>query len=327
MHEGQVIEEIAEEAGKSVVSIVTKRRTLQTNLLGESSEREDGSAGTGVIISNDGLILTNKHVVAEGTNDVQVIAANGDIYNNVTIIGRDPLNDLAILKVAKPKNFSAVKLANSDNVKTGQKVIAIGNALGQFQNSVTAGIISGMGRPVEASDQSGRNIEQLTNLFQTDAAINSGNSGGPLLNFDGEVIGINTAIAQDAQSIGFAIPINEAKGIIESVKSTGRLSRPFIGVRYINVTPNLADQLNLPVKQGAYISDEEGSIITGGPAAKAGIEPGDIITKINTITLDARTSLTTAIGRFKVGDRITVTILRGDRERTVTLTLEEAMRD
>lgn len=320
VQEGDLIADVAKELDNSVVSIVTRQVTSDMFL---GAQQEQG-AGTGVVIDNKGLILTNKHVVPSGTDRVQVVAADGTTYNGVEIIGRDPLNDLAILRVKNADKLSPARLGNSDNVRTGQKVIAIGNALGQFQNTVTSGIISGLGRPVAAQSERGAEVEQLTNLFQTDAAINSGNSGGPLLNYNGEVIGINTAIAADAQNIGFAIPINEAKAIIVSVQSTGKLSRPYIGVRYVSLTPALARQLNLSIDQGAYIPEETGSIVRGGPADKAGLRAGDVITKVGDQTLSARSSLVSLIGRHAVGDTINLTIIRGGKEQTLEIKLGEA---
>lgn len=319
VQEGEVIEEIAQKVGRSVVSIVTERQS--TGVFGSGPQ---GGAGTGVILDDKGLIITNRHVVPQGTSRVRVVAYDGTVYDSVRLVGRDPLNDLAILKVNNPKNFVPATLGDSDKVRTGQKVIAIGNALGQFQNTVTSGIISGMGRPVTAGDSTGANVEQLSNLFQTDAAINSGNSGGPLLDFNGAVIGINTAVAADAQNIGFAIPINEAKVIIESAKETGKVSRPYLGVRYVALTPALAQQLEIEQTQGAYISDERGAIVSGGPADKAGIRQRDIITKVGTIELDSRNSLTSAISRHKVGDTVNITIIRGGQARTISVELAEA---
>ena len=324
VQEGEVIADIAEEVGPSVVSIVTKQQSEVRSLYYGSRIRNTQAAGTGVIIDSNGLILTNKHVVPEGTNNVQVVTDDGEVYEDAEIIGRDSLNDLAILKVNNAKDFKPAQLADSDSVRTGQKVIAIGNALGQFQNTVTSGIISGMGRPIEASDESGAGAEQLTNLFQTDAAINSGNSGGPLLNFNGEVIGINTAVAADAENIGFAIPINEAKGIVESVQTTGKVSRPYLGVRYVMLSASTAKELDVSTTRGAYISTDEGSIVSGSPAEKAGLKPGDIITKVNNITLGNTIPLASAIGRFKVGDTVELTVVRSDKEQKVKATLTEA---
>ncbi len=324
VQEGEVIADVAQKVSPSVVSIITEQQSTVESLYFGSRTKSSQAAGTGLIIDANGLILTNKHVVPESTSSVQVVTSDGVVYDKVTIIGRDPLNDLAVIKVTEPKNFQAASLANSDAVRTGQKVIAIGNALGQFQNTVTSGIISGMGRPVEAGDEDGTAIEQLSNLFQTDAAINSGNSGGPLLNYSGEVIGINTAVAEGAENIGFSIPINEAKGIIESVKTTGKVSRPFLGVQFVMLTSATAKELNLTVTQGAYISDVAGSIVAGGPAQKAGIQARDVIIRVNDITLDEKTPLSSAISRFKVGETVQLTVVRGGQERTLAATLTEA---
>ena len=324
VQEGEVIASVAEDVSPSVVSVVTSQQSSVSSSLYGNRTGTTQAAGTGLIIDSNGLILTNKHVVAEGTTTLEIVTSDGTRYDDVDIIGRDSLNDLAILKVNQPKNFNAAKLANSDAIRTGQKVIAIGNALGQFQNTVTSGIISGIGRPVEAGDGSSGSVEQLTNLFQTDAAINSGNSGGPLLNYNGEVIGINTAIAADAQNIGFAIPINEAKGIIETVKSTGKLTRPFLGVQYVMLTAASAKELNLPVTKGAYVSTDSGSIVSGSPAEKAGLKAGDVITRVGSIDLTDSISLASAVGRSKAGDTVALTVLRSGKELKLKATLVEA---
>lgn len=324
VQEGEVIADVAQKVSPSVVSIITQQQSTIRSLYFGNRTQTSRAAGTGLIIDSNGLVLTNKHVVSEGTSSVQVVTSDGTSYDQVSVIGRDPLNDIAILKVANPKKFVPAVLGDSDSVRTGQKVIAIGNALGQFQNTVTSGIISGKGRPVEAGDESGTITEQLTNLFQTDAAINSGNSGGPLLNFNGEVIGINTAIAADAENVGFAIPINETKGIINGVKANGKVSRPYIGVVYTSLTPDVAKQLNISTTKGAYINTDEGSILSGSPAEKSGLREGDIITKVNNVELSTTTSLTSAVGRFKVGDTITLTVIRAGKSTNIKITLAEA---
>lgn len=323
VQEGEVIADVAQEVSQSVVSIMTEQETTIESLYFGRRTTTSQAAGTGVIIDAAGHILTNKHVVAEGTSSVTVISSDGAEYS-AKIIGRDPLNDLAIIKAENPKDFVPARLADSDGVRIGQKVIAIGNALGQFQNTVTAGIISGMGRPVAASSDRGNGTEQLSNLFQTDAAINSGNSGGPLLNFNGEVIGINTAVAADAQNIGFAIPINEAKSIIASVQKTGKVARPFLGVQFVMLTSAIARQLELSTTEGAYIGTSAGTVVAGGPAEKAGVQPGDVITKVNDIQLTTAIPLTSAVSRFSVGDTVTLTILRDGREQRLEAVLAEA---
>ncbi len=321
--EGEVIADIAQQVSPSVVSIVTEQQRVVNSYYGDKAITGQ-AAGTGLIVDASGLILTNKHVVPEGTSSVKIVMSDGTVYSDVTIVGRDPLNDIAVLQVKDPKNFKPAVLGDSDVVRTGQKVIAIGNALGQFQNTVTSGIISGVGRPVEAGSEDGSGSEQLTNLFQTDAAINSGNSGGPLLNYDGEVIGINTAIAADAQNIGFSIPINEAKGAVTSVQKTGKLTRPLLGVKFMMITPELVGEKGLNVSKGAYISTDSGSVVVAGPADKAGVRPGDIITKINGVALDQRRPLDSVISRYAPGDTVTLTVVRDGKEVTLNATLAEA---
>jgi serine protease Do len=204
----------------------------------------------------------------------------------------------------------------------GQKVVAIGNALGQYQNTVTSGIVSASGRPLTASD--GTRNEQLENLIQTDAAINPGNSGGPLVNLDGKVIGINTAVAEGAQGIGFAIPINDAKGLIKGVLNTGKVSRAYLGVRYISLTSQAAQQLDLKLKNGAYISGANGqAVVAGSPAEKAGLREKDIVTKVNGVTVDAAHPLASVLAGFAPGDTVTLTVNRDGKDIDIKATLAE----
>lgn len=209
-------------------------------------------------------------------------------------------------------------------MEVGDRVIAIGNALGQFENTVTSGILSGYGRDVQARD--GSSIESLQNLFQTDAAINPGNSGGPLMNLNGEVIGINVAVA-DGQNIGFAIPINDVKGLIASVRKNGKLERPYLGVRYVSLTDDAAYYYNLDVKRGAYIAPSrqgQPSVIPDSPADRAGIREKDIIVAINDVAIDERNSLVSVLGRFSVGDTVELKIIRDGKEQKISLKLEAA---
>jgi serine protease Do len=220
-----------------------------------------------------------------------------------------------------------VTLGDSSKMEVGDKVIAIGNALGQFQNTVTTGIISGYGRDVTAGDQSDQqSSENLTDLFQTDAAINEGNSGGPLVNINGEVIGINTAIASGAQNIGFAQPINDLKALISSVLDNGQLEQPYLGVRYVSLTNDLAKEFNLKVNRGAYITsgDNQSAVVSGSPAEQAGLKDHDVITKVNNVSIDDKTSLTSALSRFKVGDRVSLTVVRDGKTITIKATLGKA---
>lgn len=323
VQEGEVIADIAAELSPSVVSVRTSQTVSVQDVFGGSQQQAAEGAGTGIIVRSDGLILTNKHVIPSGTTSVEVTLADGSVYNNVSVLGRDPLNDLALIKIKNPKKLTPAKLGNSDSVRTGEKVIAIGNALGEFQNTVTSGIISGVGRPIEASDGNGSS-EQLTNLFQTDAAINPGNSGGPLVNFNGEVIGINTAIAEGAEGLGFAIPINEAKPIVKSAEETGKISRAYLGVRYTMLNESLAKQLKLDISEGAYIDEKASSVVSGSPADKAGLKPEDIITKVNNIVLSEKNPLSSVIGGLGVGDEVTLTVVRNGESFTVKATLAEA---
>lgn len=332
--EGDIVRDIAKNVGAAVVSVnVTSQATTQ-DLFGFSRTGEQQGAGTGVIINTDGTIITNRHVVPAGTTKVTVTLSDGTELDNVDVIGRTNDNDaldIAFIKIkdTKGKKLTAAKLGDSSKVQVGDKVVAIGNALGQFQNTVTSGIISGYGRSIQAGDESGSTSETLQNLFQTDAAINEGNSGGPLVNLAGEVIGINTAIAagNNAQNVGFAMPINDVQGLIASVLKSGKLERPYLGVRYVAITDDVAYEYNLSVKRGAYVfapNRQEASVVSGSPADKAGVQDKDIITQIDDTKLDEKNSLISVLGRKTVGDKVSLHILRDGKEQTLTATLEAA---
>ncbi len=335
LSESELISAIAKKSAPSVVSVdVTGQSAPQLDFFGFTTTQQQESAGTGLIVSDDGYILTNRHVVPAGSTSVSVTLSDGTKFENVDVIGRtgasDPL-DAAFLKIKdlKGKKLQKATIGDSSKVQVGDKVVAIGNALGQFQNTVTSGIISGFGRNVRAGDSSGSGgSEALQNLFQTDAAINEGNSGGPLLNIDGQVIGINTAIAGgSAQNIGFSIPVNDLQSLIKSVLTKGKLEHPYLGVRYIALTDDYAVQNNLSTKRGAYITPSQSgqpSIVPGSPAAKAGLKEKDIITKIDGTTVDEKNSLTSLIGRKSVGDQATLTVVRDGKEQAIKVTLEAA---
>jgi S1-C subfamily serine protease len=306
---------IAEKVGPSVVSITTKSQA--STFSGSSSLQ---GAGTGMIVSTDGYVMTNNHVI-DNARDVVVVDSNGEEYDDVTIIGRDPLNDVAFLKInADGTEFKPVTLGNSSTLRIGQQVVAIGNALGQYSNTVTSGIVSGVGRPVTADAGNGE-TESLTDLIQTDASINPGNSGGPLLNAAGQVIGINTAIAEDANGIGFSIPINSTKGILAGVLETGKVSRAFLGVSYLDITSDVAREYDLTVKAGAFVNKTGGSAVSAGsPADKAGLKDDDVITKVNDDTIGKAGGLSSIIGQYKPGDKVTITYIRDGKEQTASLT-------
>lgn len=329
-NESQLYSKLADEVGPSVVSVNVTTRTGGGRGFFDLGPSQVQSAGTGFIVSKDGLVATNRHVV-QGSDTVTVTLSDGTELEDVEKVGQtnegDPL-DIAFLKIndAKGKDLKPVKIGDSSKMSVGEKVLAIGNALGQFQNTVTTGIISGYGRDVQAADVTGMNAETLQNLFQTDAAINQGNSGGPLINMNGEVIGINTAVAGDgAENIGFAIPINDVKGLIESVIKVGKLERPYLGVRYVSLTDDYAFELGVDTKRGAYIVPGDAGqspIIKGSPADEAGLKPEDIITKINGQEINERNSLTSLIGRHSVGEEVTITYLRDGKEQETTTKLK-----
>ncbi len=286
------------------------------------TKRQEVGAGTGFIVSADGLILTNRHVVAD-TGAEYTVFLNDGTKLAARVLARDPVQDLAVMKVER-SDLPVLSLGDSAGVEIGQSVIAIGNALGEFRNTVSVGVISGLRRTVVASSPE-TGPESLAELMQTDAAINPGNSGGPLLNLRGEVIAINTAIAQGAENIGFAIPINKAKRDIESVKSSGRIVYPFIGVRYIIVTKDIQARQNLPVDYGALVMGDanEPAVAAGSPAEKAGLKANDIILEFNGEKIEASHTLATIVGKYKVGDRATLKVRRGADTLELSLTLEE----
>ncbi|MBR3157085.1 trypsin-like peptidase domain-containing protein [Candidatus Saccharibacteria bacterium] len=312
------IADIADKVSKSVVSIVTSTKT--TNLFGQSLN--SSAAGTGIIVTADGYILTNKHVI-NGANKVTVILDDGTSYENVEVVATDPLNDVAFLKIKDVSDLPVATLGNSKTINVGQQVIAIGNALGEYQNTVTSGIISGTGRSVTASDGS-YNTETLTDMIQTDAAINSGNSGGPLVNAAGEVIGINTATSASAENMGFAIPISSVKGMLAQLTESGKAERTYLGVYATEITPEAAKAYNLPVTSGAYLYSPSSysAIVKGSPADKAGLKEKDIITKVNDTTVGAAGSLTNLLGEYKPGDTVQLTVIRDGKETAVKVTLE-----
>lgn len=311
---------VAKAVSPSVVSVLTS--TSQVSRFYNESYQQEG-AGTGMIVSSDGYILTNKHVV-DGADSVTVLATDGKRYEDVEVLGSDPLNDVAFLKIKNVKGLPAITLGDSKTIRIGQSVVAIGNALGQYQNSVTSGIISGTGRPVVASSDgtAAGESENLNDLIQTDAAINSGNSGGPLLNLKGQVIGINTAIAADAQSIGFAIPISATKGMLSHVIKTGKVERAYLGVQYVSVTPAVKEEYDLRVDKGDYITSDRGSSVqSGGPAEKAGVKDKDIIIAVNGYRVGEVASVSTLISEYEPGQKVELTVLRDGREIKLTATL------
>jgi serine protease Do len=333
--QGELISSIAKNVGPSVVSVEVRSTGLATDrFFGTTRQTEQESAGTGIIIADNGLIMTNRHVVPLGTTSVSVTLSDGTKFDDVDVVGRTSTKDVldvAFLKIKdlKGTKLKAARLGDSSKMEVGQPVIAIGNALGQFENTVTSGIISGHGRSVQASSDDGSEIENLEDLFQTDAAINQGNSGGPLVNMDGEVIGVNTAVAGgNAEGIGFAMPMNNLKGLVDGVIKTGKLQRPYLGIMYVSLTDDVAKYYGLDVKRGAYVAPAaivgEEPVIKDGPADRAGVKASDVITKVDDQAVDEKHSLTSLLGKKSVGDKVTLTILRDGKEVKITVTLEAA---
>lgn len=291
--------------------------------------REVGQ-GSGFIISEDGMVLTNKHVVVDDKADYVVFTNDGQEFE-AEVLARDPVQDLAVIKIkagdgqALPK-FNPLILGDSDGIQIGQTAIAIGNALGRFQNTVSVGVISGLGRTISASSESGSFSEVLEDIIQTDAAINSGNSGGPLLNLKGEVIGINTAMAQGAEAIGFAIPVNKAKRAVDQVKQNNKITYPFLGIRYVLINNAVKKEENLSVDYGVLIlpgDNGEVAVTPGSAAAKAGIKENDIILELNGRKITKNNSLAKMIQEFKPGDQVSLKILRNGTEINIDVVLGE----
>ncbi|MFH1956229.1 MAG: trypsin-like peptidase domain-containing protein [Patescibacteria group bacterium] len=285
----------------------------------KGTEKKQVSSGTGFFVSNDGLVITNKHVVEDKEAEYTVIINDGSRFN-AKVLARDPFQDVAILKV-EGSNFKSLSIGDSDKIKIGQTVIAIGNALGEFQNTVSTGIISGLNRNVTLDTG-----EELQGLIQTDAAINRGNSGGPLVNLAGEVIGINTAMAQSAENIGFALPINIAKRDVEDAKQYGEIKYPYMGIRYQMVTSETKEKYKLPVDYGLVLvkgTNGEAAVFKNSPADKAGLKEGDIILEYNGTKLLKVNTFSMMLSKNRVGDKINLKTWRDAKEMEIQIILEE----
>lgn len=300
----------------------------QPQLKENGTEEQEIGGGSGFIASADGYVVTNKHVVEDAGASYTVFTNEGDKYE-AKVIARDPLNDVAVLKI-EATNLSFLEFGDSDQLQVGQTAIAIGNALGEFSNSVSVGVVSGLSRSIVAGDGFGQS-EELENVIQTDAAVNSGNSGGPLLNLGGEVIGVNVAVAYGSENIGFALPANLVKQVVNSVRENGKIVRPHIGVRYVEITAELKEANNLSVDYGALIARGDTindlAVIPGSPADKAGLRENDIILEIDEQKLDEDHSLSRIVSQKSVGDTIDLKILRQGEEQTLKVILEERPAD
>ena len=294
------------------------------------TEKRQISSGSGFFVSPDGFLITNKHVVEDIDAEYSIIMNDGRKLK-ARVLARDPLNDMAVLK-ADGSDFPIVPFGDSDSAKVGHTVIVIGNALGEFQNTVSVGVVSGLRRTITASG-SKSGPEELAEVMQTDAAINPGNSGGPVLNLRGEAVGLSVAMAAGAENIGFALPINSLKKAFKSAKETGKITYPYLGVRYTTITLELKEQKKLPVDYGALVTNGQSgevAILPGSPAAKArlpdgqaGIKEGDIILEFGGAKITKDKTLAKFIQQKNIGDKVSLKILRDGKEISAEVTLEE----
>jgi len=326
--EESVVTGVVEKATPSVVTVSINKDVATGNTmdifrqlfgidgLGEERiENIEKDIGTGFIISSDGLVVTNKHVVSDTEAKYRVIVGKDETVEVVDIY-RDPVSDLAILKVNKT-GLTPVEMGDSDRLKVGQTVIAIGTALGEFRSTVTKGVISGLGRGITAGGF-GVGTEKLENVIQVDAAINPGNSGGPLFDSNAKVIGVNVAVSQSGQSIGFALPINLVKASVDNFRNTGEFDRPYLGVAYQMISEKAALLNEVPV--GAYVQ----TVIKDSPAAKSGLQSGDIITEIEGQKLSGeKVSIADIINKKKIGDSLKLKYYRNNKETEIEVKLEK----
>ena len=336
--EEELIVRLVKNVSPAVVSVVAARdipviEQYFINLFGDNeflipqyrqkgTERRQISSGTGFFVSADGLIVTNRHVVEDAAADYSVVTNDGKKIA-VKVLARDPVRDIAVLKVEGTEH-AFIPLGNSDGLNVGQTVVAIGNALGEFQNTVSVGVISGLRRTVVASGLSS-GPEILSQVIQTDAAINPGNSGGPLLDLAGRVIGINVAMAQGAENIGFSLPVNMVRKAVEDVKAEGKIVYPFLGIRYVMINPAVREERKLPVDYGALLlaSGGELAVLKDSPAAKAGLQAGDIILEFGDSRVDQDHTLGDLIAQKRVGEKVKMKILRAGKEMIFEAALEE----
>ena len=313
--------DVAKNSRDSVVSVIISKKIATATTKNSKSSQNSSvkstqiGAGSGFIVSKEGYIVTNRHVVEDTAAEYTVALDDKTIFP-AKVLARDTLLDVAIIKVDTDKELKPISLGDSDRIQVGQTVIAIGNSLGEFSNTVSKGIISGLGRTITASDEANTSSEILEDIIQTDASINPGNSGGPLLDIGGNVIGVNVARAQNGENIGFTLPINSVKFVLDSVIKTGKIERPFLGVSYTELTPEKAKEKNLNTNYGAYVNADtaDKAVVKDSAADKAGVKSGDIILEINGQKIQGANTLRKTIQKFKVGDIITLKILRETKE-------------
>lgn len=340
MAEKSIIIDIVKKACPAVITIVIsrdlpkidgfyffpygERQFIVPKMENGKKEKTKIGGGSGFIVSSEGYIITSSHVVAEKDADYTVIYEPDKTYS-AKVISRDPINDVAILKI-NVKNLPYLELGDSDKIELGQTVIAIGNALGEFHDTISTGVVSGLSRFITAFSGLSQQAESLRGLIQTDAAINPGNSGGPLVDVEGKVIGVNTAMIMGAQNIGFAIPINYAKKDLEEIKKYGKVKRPFLGIKYILLNKEISEKNKLPVNCGALIVREalgETPVIKGSSAEKAGLKEFDIILECQGEKITEKNSLSQILQKFKIGEEVSLKTLREGKEIKMEARLEE----
>lgn len=330
--EERVIRAIAK-ANPAVVSIVVRQRVEDpqaividgsgdVTLPPPDARLEEVGRGTGFLVSADGMIVTNRHVAGDRSSRYDVLLSDERSFP-ARILDVDPVNDLALLKIDAEK-LPVAALETDDRLRVGQTVIAIGNALGKYSNTVTRGILSGVNRSLEASDEFNGGTEVLEDVLQTDAAINQGNSGGPLLNLEGRVIGVNVAIDRGGEGLGFAIPVSEVRKVLASYARYGAIARPRLGLRYLMITPELRLERKLDRDRGALIDAEEGeqAVLPNSPAAAAGLRAGDVILEVNGKAVEGRATLGRLIQSMDVGDNVTLKVVRNGVELNLRVTLD-----
>lgn len=293
---------------------------------GSTKVKQEVSAGSGFIIGEDGLILTNRHVVADESAEYHVVLNDGTDFLAV-VLARDTINDIAFVKIeVNELKLQPIEIGDSDHIKIGETVIAIGNTLSEYSNTVTKGVISGINRKVSAAGIVGDQSE-LDQAIQTDAAINPGNSGGPLINLAGQVVGINTAVDRGGEGIGFAIPINEAKALVDEVKLTGKIVRPFLGVRYVLINEKIAKHEGLSVDHGAYIisdpNDKMPTVIKDSPADQVGLKDGDVIYQVNGKDVTVDQGLSKLLANYKPQTEVELKVMRKEMELVLKATLAD----
>lgn len=336
IEESEIISAI-EKVSPSVVSIVAFQDLPLTPFYDPAHDRkyilgyepQEVSGGTGFIVTADGIVMTNRHVVESDTSQYKIILSDGREFS-AEIVSKDLFDDIAVLRIISEEKLDlpVVIFGDSDDLKVGQKVFAIGNALAVYGNTVTAGIISAKGREVAAYDEFGENPENLFGLIQTDAAINFGNSGGPLVNLAGEVVGMNVATVEEGDAIGFAIPVNDLKPVVKSIEKYGEIVRPVLGVRFIMITEKEAKEMQIDTDHGALLISgeysDEPAISPGGAGEEAGLKEFDVILEIEGVILDFDNPLQRVIRNYNPGDKVELTVLRDGKEITVVVTLKSS---